>query len=304
MKEAAQVFRLHVRPSGGLADHTLSFGYCLKKGVLGIGWPIDPPSETAVTWELYEKLALEKYGSTGLSSVRLLHEQVRPNDLIWTRDTNGKYYLAQVQSPWEYFDTEDGRNADIVNVVRCKVEPVEKVDDAPGKIVACFIPRKAFQPIKNPAMVSYTQLLWNQLAKSEFYPPQARSDHNIFTYLNWETTEDVIFIYLQIRGWLVISHSRKANTMSYEFVAIHRDTSERAIVQVKTGNTELNRDDWKDYPETVFLFQASGKYRGSEAPKNVICLMPNEIEKFIRTNLQVMPGAVQRWIRHLEGNDT
>lgn len=304
MKEAMQIFRLHIRPSGGLADHAFSFRYCLEQGILGIGWPIDPPSGTVVTWELYEKLALERYSSTGLSSVRLLYERVRPNDLIWTRDTNGKYYLAQVQSAWKYLDTEDGRNADIVNVVRCKIKPVEKVDDAPGKIVACFIPGKTLQPIKNPAMVSYSQLLWNQLAKSEDYPPQARSDHSIFTYLDWETTEDIIFIYLQIQGWLVISHSRKANTMSYEFAAIHPDTKKRAIVQVKTGNTELNRDDWKDHPETVFLFQTNGNYRGSEAPENAICLMPNDIENFIRAYLQVMPGAVQRWIRHLEGSDT
>jgi hypothetical protein len=55
-------------------------------------------------------------------------------------------------------------------------------------------------------------------------------------------------------------------------------------------------------PETVFLFQANGVYRGSEVP-NVICLMPETIERFMRDHLQVMPQSVQRWFRHLERDD-
>lgn len=303
MKEAVQVFRLHVRPSGGLADHALSFGYCLDKGVLGIGWPIDPPSEWAVTWELYEKLALEKYGSTGLSSVRLLHERVRPNDLIWTRDTNGKYYLAQVQSPWEYLDTEDGRDADITNVVRCKIKPVRLADDVPGKIVANFIRGPAIRAITDSTAVSFSQILWNQLAKSEDYPSQAHDDDNLFSCLGWETTEDVIFIYLQIQGWIVIPRSRQKTTMSYEFLAINRDSSQRAVIQVKTGNTPLNRGALQELADKVFLFQSNGIYHGTASP-NVYCLMPDEIEKFIRTNLEIMPGVVQKWVKYLDEKGT
>lgn len=260
---------------------------------------MESPPESAITWEQYEKLAAEEYDSKGFNAVRLLNREARPNDLIWTRDMNGKYYLAQVQSPWEYLDTEDGRRADIVNVVRCKIKPIEKSDDVPGKIVAHFIRGPAIRQIKDPTLVSYSQLLWNQLAESGDYLSQTNSSGSIFTYLDWEATEDVIFIYLQIQGWLIIPHSRKVNTMSYEFIAINRETSERAIVQVKTGNTELNIEDWEDFAETVFLFQASGKYLGSEA-QNVICLRPSTIETFVRTNIQIMPGAVQRWIKYLD----
>lgn len=302
MKETAKLIRLHIRPKGGLADHSFSFRYCLEKQVLGIGWPIEQSFGTAVTWEQYEELALNQHGETGLRSVRFLHDSVNPNDLIWTRDTDGKYYLAQVQEPWEYLDTEDGRRADIVNVVRCKIKPIEKYDDVPGKIVAHFIRGPAIRQIKDPTMVSYSQLLWNQLAESGDYPSQPNNSGSVFTYLDWETTEDVIFIYLQIQGWLIIPHSRKVNTMSYEFIAINCETYERAIVQVKTGNTELNVEDWEDLAETVFLFQANGKYRGSEA-QNVICLRPNIIETFIRANIQIMPGAVQRWIKYLDNNE-
>jgi hypothetical protein len=31
------VFRLHIRPKGGLADHDYSVDYCLREGILGAG---------------------------------------------------------------------------------------------------------------------------------------------------------------------------------------------------------------------------------------------------------------------------
>ena len=113
-----------------------------------------------------------------------------------------------------------------------------------------------------------------------------------------DTTEDVIFIYLQLQGWLVIPNSRKADTMSYEFVAINRDTFERAIVQVKTGHSALNREGWENLSGKVFLFQSNGHYFGTERP-NVICLQPGVIEEFMELNIAVMPGAVRRWIDYL-----
>jgi hypothetical protein len=32
------VFRIHIRPKGGLAKPKISFAYCLKENVLGMGW--------------------------------------------------------------------------------------------------------------------------------------------------------------------------------------------------------------------------------------------------------------------------
>ena len=293
-----QVFRLHIRPQGGLADHAYSFAYCLQEEILGVGWPVDSSFGTVETREQYKELALKKYDKKSLQSVRVLQDQVQPNHLIWTRDTDGKYYLAQVQKSWEYLDTETGRNADIVNVVRCKICPLRLVDDVPGKIVANFIRGPAIRRLKDTSAVSYSQLLWNQLVKREEYALQTSDSNNLFAYLDWEATEDVIFIYLQTKNWLIMPHSRKRTTMSYEFMAINRTTSERAVVQVKTGNTPLNRDELKGFADRVFLFQANGIYHGSAVP-SVCCLMPEEIENFIRTNIAIMPGVVQKWVKYL-----
>jgi hypothetical protein len=170
-REEVSVFRLHIRPTGGLGDHDRSVDYCIDNRLLGVGWPIESPSESPVSWDLYERLATEKYGPRGFSSVKLLYERVRPGSLIWTRGTRGRYYLAQVTSPWEYRDTKEGRDADILNIVHCRIYPVPQVDDVPGKIVACFRPQKTFQPIKDDNAVFYSQVLWNQLTGSSDYAP-------------------------------------------------------------------------------------------------------------------------------------
>ena len=61
--------------------------------------------------------------------------------------------------------------------------------------------------------------------------------------------------------------------MGFEYVLINRETGERAVAQVKTGNTALNQESWKDFGQTVFLFQANGLYLGAETAR-VTCISP------------------------------
>jgi hypothetical protein len=305
------VFRLHIRPKGGLGNVRDSFAYCLREGVLGVGWQVDLLPETALTWEAYERIAAETHGAGELSRVRYFHDKIKVKDLIWSRDSDGMYYLAKVEAPsrriadtglaWEYYDTPAGRDADIVNVVRCRILLVPTADDVPGKIIACFRPSRSIQSIADETAVLYSQLLWNQLSKSDDYTVPNRQQSDIFSFLDAETTEDVIFIYLQSEGWIVVPNSRKADTMRYEFLAIHRNTHARALVQVKTGNSPLDTESWSCFPETVFLFQAQGIYTGLPAA-NVITLCPKTIKDFMEAHFEILPRSVRRWIEFVRSH--
>jgi len=46
-----------------------------------------------------------------------------------------------------------------VNVVRCEILPLVNVDDAIGKVVACFRPRRVIQSIRDETAVAYSQML-------------------------------------------------------------------------------------------------------------------------------------------------
>lgn len=294
------VYRVHIRPKGGLGNAKVSFDYCLKESVLGLGWQTNT-QKNDVTWKEYECEASEIYGYGELSRVRYLKDNLKKDDLIWSRDEAGNYYLGKALSEWEYFSNPAAQYADIVNVVRCDLKRVLSIDDVPGKIIACFRPAKTIQPIKDETAHNYSKYLWNKLSGDEFYEMPSEKYHNVYSFLDSEETEDIIFIYLQTKGWIIVPNSRKTDTMGYEFYAIHNKTKERAIVQVKTGHTPLSPEDWEGWKEKVFLFQASGNYTGCNNG-NVVCLNPDEIEDFMHDSKDILPSNIVHWLDIMNGD--
>jgi len=73
--------------------------------------------------------------------------------------------------------------------------------------------------------------------------------------LDNEETEDLVFLYLQSLGWYMVPNSRKADSMSFEYLSVNPKTGEKDLTQVKTGNFSLNRSDFSQYPYKIFLFQ-------------------------------------------------
>jgi len=246
-----------------------------------------------MSWREYEAIASKKYGKT-LARVRYLEKRICPNDLIWTRDTDGGYYLAKVNSPWEYYTNPSAQAADITNICRCRILKVPNVDDVPGKVIACFRSPMSIQRIRDSSTVQYSCYLWNELSKSPDYATSNTKEVDIFSLLSAEETEDVIFIYLQLNGWIVVPNSRKADTMRYEFYLINKETGGKAVVQVKTGGTQVNPELWAASKEKVFLFQSKGNYTGSSRD-NVQILYSQDIRQFIFNNLDVMPSTIRRW---------
>ncbi len=292
------VYRIHIRPKGGKADPELSFRYCVDNAVLGMGWEVGDLRRD-VTWDEYETKGIEKYGAKELSRVRYLKKNAREGDLIWTRDTLGNYYLGRVKSEWEYSHSDESVAADVVNFVRCYDLIDVRVDDIPGKVVASFRPTRTIQAIRSETVSEYSRYLWNKLSKTDHYPMCSDPSGDIFTFLGSEETEDVICIYLQLNGWVIVPNSRKADTMGYEFYLIHKTAQERAVVQVKTGNTSLVPSRWQGQKEKVFLFQANGRYEGP-ATDNVTCIDPAEIESFMFNNRDLLPGSITRWLDIIE----
>src|SRR5574344_1128338 len=98
------IYRLHIRPKGGKASVKTVFDYCLKNHILGVGWRI-PQEVKEINWEFYSKKAREIFGK--IDTVKYLKDRVKINDLIWTRDDFGEYYLAKVKSERKYFNTTE-----------------------------------------------------------------------------------------------------------------------------------------------------------------------------------------------------
>ena len=108
--------------------------------------------------------------------------------------------------------------------------------------------------------------------------------------LDDEETEDLVFLYLQSLGWYVVPNSRKADTMSFEFLLVNPLTNEPASTQVKTGKTVLNTDDYQQYPHKVFLFQSSGHYQGA-THDNVIRIPRADLLAFLQQSKTWLPAS-------------
>jgi hypothetical protein len=291
------LFRMHIRPKGGASRSKLSFEYCLSAGLLGVGWRANEIDEL-LDWDDYVSKFKENYLRKLPNNVSYIKKNVKEDDLIWTRDTSGKYYIAKVVSGWEYLAPKKALVVDIVNTVKCRFVAVVDIDQVPGKVIANFRASRTIQRVANPDIEHYTKSLWNKLSRTSYFELEDHDkETSFFDYLNDEDIEDIIFVKLQMEGWIVVPGSRKKDTMKYEFYLINRTSGERAIVQAKSGKTRLNPSKWEQWKERVFLFQSSGLYECLGSQK-VICLEPDAIKAFVTENLALLPAHLGYWVEY------
>ncbi len=284
------VFRLHVRPQGGATDVKTTFDYCLRNKLLGVGWRVND-LENTTDWNAYYSEAKKIHEN--LNVCKYIKKWVGKGDLIWTRDQNAQYYLAQVQSGWEYFATEEARekDIDIANIFRCDIQKIE-LDSVPGKVIACFRPTRTFQEIADSKAVEFSKYLWNEFTDNK-YPIDNNRCSDVFMMLDSEEMEDVIFLYLQSLGWYVLPNSRKLDTMRFEFLLVNSTTFEKGLMQVKTGEVVINQDEYKDVSDKVFLFQSNEKYSGT-ASKNINCISRDDVYNFLKNSVNWLPKTISK----------
>ena len=287
-KRIPKLWRLHVRPRGGDGDTRFATELCIRKGVIGMGWGVSEGEERSTDFKWYSRTADEVYGPGKWSSVARLVEDMKEGDFVWFRHPEGRYYAAEVNGPWEYCYKGDHIPADVINIRPARIVEVGLADRVPGKIIACFRPQRTLQTIAGQNMLAFTHHLLGLRT-------DGAGSGDALDYLNDEDLENVVSIYLQTQGWLIIPGTRRFDTPHYEFVLVHGQTGERAIVQVKSGSTWLKAADYDGTVKT-FLFAASGAY-GDTIPSNVDTIRPDVLRAFIVANQRLMPDAVRSWTK-------
>lgn len=287
------VFRIHIRPQGGSAHMKTTFDYCLRNGILGVGWRTPSDRNTKNRDEYYEE-ASQKHDK--LHICRYIHKMVSPGDLVWTRSPSGHYYLARVTSGWEYWTTEESKrlDIDIGNIFRCELKRVD-IDEVPGKIVACFRATRTIQKVADNRAWEYSRHLWNTLKGEKIYDINKAAFSDIFMMLDNEETEDLLFLYLQNKGWYIIPHFRKGDTMKFEYLCVNPRTGQVAGTQVKTGDVPLDMDDYTQFSHKTFVFQSNERYQGSGA-QNVEVISRVELLDFLNKSVAWLPKSLKHKI--------
>ncbi|MGH9446047.1 MAG: hypothetical protein ACRD3O_10000, partial [Terriglobia bacterium] len=230
-----------------------------------------------------------QYGEdTSWHSVWTFAESLQLHDLVWFRSLEGRYYLAEITSPWQYaYNDAAAIAADIVNLRRARIIEVGLADAVPGKVIACFRPPRTLMPIRSPGMLAFSEKLAGLPVIGDLTP-------DLFEFMSDVDIENLVFVYLQFCGWYVLPGTRTATTAHYEFVLVNRETGERAVVQVKSGHAEIDASQYLG-DEKAFLFAASGSY-GAELPPNVVIITREDLQGFMRSVPQLLPRAVSTWM--------
>ena len=168
-----------------------TFNYCLKNGILGVGWRTKSNRNTK-NWDEYFNEAFQIHGN--LPRCKYIKEWVSEGDLVWTRDAVGQYYLARVISGWEYWISQEAidQDIDIANIFRVVLKPVD-IDAVPGKVVACFRSPMAIQEVADKKAHEYSKYLWNKLSNKQVYQIDKSEFSDIFMMLDDEETEDLYY---------------------------------------------------------------------------------------------------------------
>tara|TARA_B100000315_G_scaffold239549_1_gene258438 strand:- start:2020 stop:2916 length:897 start_codon:yes stop_codon:yes gene_type:complete len=271
--------------------------FCLDKGVLGVGWRVD--EHETLDWDSYYQLANARYYPEDKGwwpAVNAVYNRMSVNDLCWTRDRDGQYYLGRIASEWRYDGSPDHVEADIINARDCEWFRVGTVDSVPGKVVNSFIPARTVQTVADDSVAYYSQLLFNKLSGNVVYGPD-RTDVSLFSLASAEDCEDIVGAYLQEQGYRLIPSSCKSDTVAYEFVLKHRDSGRRAVVQVKQG-VPIDLAKYESLDCDVFLFTTQGRYVGTPS-KNIHCLSVEEMIAFALANQALLSDRLKNWMRYL-----
>ncbi len=81
MSGAVTLFRIHIKPDGGTSDLRLTFDYCLREKILGVGWRTGKGVSTNTnSWDDYARQASALRHK--LSQCQYIYKHVRPEDLV------------------------------------------------------------------------------------------------------------------------------------------------------------------------------------------------------------------------------
>ncbi len=287
------LWRINLKPDAATGINVASF--CVDRNIVGIGWQVDgKPTTKDDYYRLSEQINREpSQRRAWAAATNAFLEQLKEGDLIWARTPDARYYLGRIAGDWRYDDRDENRRADTVNVRPCDWVEVGAVDSVPGAVIAGFRPSRTIQRVLDPDALIYSRFIYAGKRGEGFTCDGAKRD--ILALISDADLEDVLAVYLQaVEGCVMFASTCKRDTLAIEAMFARSDGT-RVGLQVKSGQTPLNRDDYASFKGHVYLFAASGNYFGT-ARLDCICLEPALIRQFILDNPQLMTTRVQNWI--------
>lgn len=283
--------------NGGAVDWDEAKEYCRVTGLVGVGWGLSKLRHHSRLERVLAALR-ERNWPAGAATISRLANDVQVGDLMWTRDSLGRYWLCEVTGPWRFDKSPESVRLDLYNVrpARWLMTPFRDFD-VPGAVVRSFtgVGQTLRRLGNHPEATRVTELLWAQGADPSvpfepLSPAQAMAD-----ILDPIDVEDLVLLFLQSQGWVLLPSSRMHDTPMYEAALRRVGTGDVAVVSVKSGESN---------PVSVEALAAAarpaysthGKYTAPPARHGVTAITDTELFGFMESHPELLPPRVARWL--------
>lgn len=303
------VTRIHLKP--GNCDHNdleELVNLCLHSNeqYLAIGWS---NLCTDKNCEIKDYNAFYNKATDGVRTNHVLNvfKAAKKNDLFWTRDRQGVYWIcratgtAEPKIPQSDEETALFKKLDIGAVI--PVEAYKAGLEVPGAIKASFNRPNGgtSQKIYDESMVMYSRKLYNRLSGTDTYTV-GEIDSNLLNNLPDFDLEELVISYLQLKeNYYVLSNSiaRKSTTVTIECELIHRDKTKvkKAVVQVKGPKADtLNALDYKPYDDDGYIvYLYAPKINNEDKLKNYVRITEDDLNNFFNEYKEILPESIVMW---------
>lgn len=293
------ITRINLKTATNQREKLIDFCLHRKNQFLAIGWScVDFESDDFSAF--YDTVVEYVHGQNRrLNPALKIFKEARVNDLFWTRDLNGVYWICRVKNHAKAYLNKE---LDIGAIL--PVEAYEFELEVPGQIKASFNRARGgiVQRLQYPAITEYSKVVFNKLSGKNYYDINLSIANNVIENLPDFELEELVISYLQIvKGYYLLSNSiaNKSTTVKIECQLISRDVNDvkKAVVQVKGPKAPaLNALSFKDYENKgYYIYLYAPKVDNLEEMKNVIQITTEELQAFYKEYKAILPESITQF---------
>lgn len=290
------VTRIHLKRDDNIRQELIDFCLNNSEQYVAIGWSwLSEDIKLDDFLEYYNRI--KKHNGKAHPAINIFRH-AKKDDLFWTRDLSGNYWICKVKSPAIVVcDT----HLDIGSVI-----PVDAFNvgmQVPGQIKASFNrPRGGtVEKIRDKSIIEYSKLLFNKFSNKNYFeitPYRGGLLENLPEF----DLEELVISYLQIKeNYYVLSNSiaNKSTSIKIECEMLSRDihNPRKAVVQVKGKKAnELDALEFEQYVDDGYLvYLYAPKIINLDQIENIIQVEDSDLLTFYEENKSILPASITQW---------
>jgi hypothetical protein len=299
MEEINYVTRIHLKTACNNRKKLIDFCLNGEEKYVAIGWSyVYKNNDKIENYEKYYKVVKNK--SKKINHALNVFKETEKNDLFWTRDLEGNYWICRAEGKAISKNRED---IDVGAVV--PVEAYKVGLEVPGQIKASFTrPNGGIcERIKsdNDIIKEYSKYIFNELSGKELYKYKKENGEFIDNLPDFDL-EELVISYIQLeKNYYLLSNSiaKHSTTIKIECEFISRDLNNirKSVVQVKGGKrTSLDAKEYEQYiNEGYIVYLYAPEVKDIDKVKNCEEITRNELLLFYEKYKKILPESITKW---------